>query len=375
MGKDLRVASNRVASGQREAVIPRRLSGGTTRSVFDEPRLDESKLDAVAAPATGERPTAVKEPAPAKPETDGQPAPAVTAGEPRNEPRLGITGVVGLAILVPSLAVVLGVLILKLTSLTQALLLAIPVALFGAGLERVGKALHVRPLRATGAFVVVLAVGGPLVLSATPSEPLGESRYSSPVPAGAAEAKLQASMDSGELHIRPGGSGLFRATLRSAGRSTAQVSGSGAVAVVDVDAPPERGLLARNRGSNWDLGLSTGLPWEVSLDSGAVTADLDLQELNVTKVAVDAGPSRLVLRLGQPGSRTPVAVNLDAGTVDLYLPRSTPIELQITGGVVKDFGDRPLQSDGPVWRSGPTDGHAYLINLHMRAGRFRLHWR
>jgi hypothetical protein len=233
----------------------------------------------------------------------------------------------------------------------------------------------VTPLRVTGALVVVIAVGGPLVLATMPTEPLDRNRTGTPVPGGATEARMQASMGTGVLRVRPGGSGLFEADLRSVGRSTAQVSGSGSLAVVDLDAPQQRGLLARNGGSEWDVALSTGLPWQVRLDAGAVTADLDVQRLNVAGVQVDAGPSRLALRLGQPGARTPVTLNLDAGTVDLYLPRTAGMELAITGTTLHDFGDRQLEPTGATWKAGDTAERAYLLKVHVGAGRVRLHWR
>jgi hypothetical protein len=335
-------------------------------SVFDEPDTH--------GPATTVRD---RPPGPeAAPQPEGPPLPTVGSWAPAPpRARLGFTGGIGLALLVPSLAVVLAVIIMQLRSLTQALLVAIPVALLGAGIERVGKALRVGTLRATGALVVVLAVGGPLVLATMPTEPLDRSRSSSPVPGGVSEARMQASMGGGVLRVRPGGSGLFEADLRSVGRSTAQVSGSGALAVVDLDAPQQRGLLARNRGSEWDVALSTALPWQVRLDAGAVTADLDVQQLNVAGVEVDAGPSRIALRLGQPGGRTPVTLNVDAGTVDLYLPRNAGLELDVSGRAPHDFGDRQLEPVGTAWRAGRTDERAYLVKLHLGAGRVRLHWR
>jgi len=350
------VAANGVASGERETDLPGpgRGRGGV---ILDEPA-------APRAPATVPEAPAGIDPAPLVPWLDGA-----------QRARLGLGGGLGLALLIPSLAVVLAVLVFQLRSLTQALLLAIPVVLLGAGLERVGKSLRVAPLRATGALVVAIAVVGPLVLATMPTEPLDRNRTGTPVPGGASEARMQASMGTGVLRVRPGGSGLFEADLRSVGRSTSQVSGSGSLAVVDLDAPQQRGLLARNGGSEWDVALSTALPWQVRLDAGAVTADLDVQQLNVAGIQVDAGPSRLALRLGQPGARTPVTLNLDAGTVDLYLPRSAGMELEITGTTLHDFGDRQLEPTGDTWKAGDTAERAYLVKVHVGAGRIRLHWR
>jgi hypothetical protein len=359
------VASNGVASEQRETDLAGSRRPGRGGVVLDEP-------EARGLTGTGRDPdqeAGLVPPARA-------PWPADRGhGAQAQRPRLGAAGGIGLALLVPSLAVMLAVLVMQLRSLTQALLLAIPVALLGAGLERIGKALRVAPLRATGALVAVLAVGGALVLATMPTEPLDRSRAGSPVPSGASSARMQASMGGGALRVRPGGSGLFEADLRSVGRSTAQVSRSAELAVVDIDAPQEHGLLARNRGSEWDVALSTALPWRLRLDAGAVTADLDVQQLNVAGVEVDAGPSRLALRLGQPGGRTPVTLNLDAGMLDLYLPRDASLELEVSGKVLRDFGDRQLERSGSGWRAGPLTGPAYVVKVHLGAGRVRLHWR
>ena len=62
-----------------------------------------------------------------------------------------------------------------------------------------------------------------------------------------------------------------------------------------------------------------------------VTADLDLRRLNLRRVKVQSGVSRLAVRLGDPAAEVPVDLQLSTGLVDLYLPSSATVEVRVDG--------------------------------------------
>ena len=126
------------------------------------------------------------------------------------------SGRLGLVLLVTGLGGMLAVLALQATSVAQAVALAIPVALVGAGLERIGRRAAVAGLRPLG-VLLLLAVTGPVLVAATPPASMDRVTVGGAVPPGTTEGVLRVGMGSGQLQLGSGGPGLFEADLRSAG--------------------------------------------------------------------------------------------------------------------------------------------------------------
>jgi hypothetical protein len=291
---------------------------------------------------------------------------------PSDRPGAYWTGFVVLAI---GLAVTVVALATRVTSIVQTVLLAVPLALVGLGLERVGRGVGRGSLRAVGALLVVVAVIGPVALSLSSPEPAVEAQRSADVPAGATKALLRASLGGGELRIEPEAPGLYTADLRGPGQPSEQVTITEAKeAVLDLRGPVRRGLLARNRGNDWSVRLTTGLPWRVEVDAGAVTADLDLRQLDLRGVSVESGVSRLAVRLGQPVARIPVDLRISTGFIDVHLPRAAACEIRVDGLSLDNFRQQGLIREGGVWRTGDA-GRAdrYVINIRSTGARIRLH--
>ncbi len=286
---------------------------------------------------------------------------------PPNRPGSYWTGLVALAI---GLAVTVVALATRVTSIVQTVLLAVPLVLVGLGLERVGRGVGRGSLRVVGAFLVVIAVIGPVALSLSSPEPAVTVQRSADVPAGATKALLRASLGGGELRIDPEAPGLYTADLRGPGQPSEQVTITEAnEAVLDLRGPVRRGLLARNRGNDWSVKLTTGLPWRVEVDAGAVTADLDLRQLDLRGVSVESGVSRLAVRLGQPVARIPVDLRISTGFIDVHLPRAAACDLSND-----NFRQEGLVREGGVWRTGDA-GRAdrYVFNIRTTGARIRLH--
>ena len=297
------------------------------------------------------------------------PGPSRGPGVTRRRRRSGLGGML---LLVPGLAALLAVLVLQATSIAQAVVVAVPVAVVGLGLERLGRATRVPGLRPVGVLVLLLALAGPAVMAASPPGPVDRVTVRSAVPPEAQEAVLRATMGAGQLRVRAGGPGLIEADLRSSGRPVTAVSSGGDAALVDLRAPSQQGLLARNRGSDWTTTLTPALPWRIELEAGAITADLDLHQVNLRALRVSGGtPSRVAVRLGVPAVRTQVDIRLSAGVLDLYLPAGAGLELELSGAVVRDLVD--LKHAAGVWRTGGDPGRAYVIRADVGVGAVRVH--
>jgi hypothetical protein len=297
--------------------------------------------------------------------------PFVDPDRPRARPGAYWTGLVVLA---AGLAVTVGTLATRVTSLVQTILLAVPLALIGIGLERVGRGTGRGSLRTVGVLLLVVAVVGPLALSLSSPDPAVTDSSSQPVPAGATRAELRASMGGGQLRVEPEASGLYAAELRGPGQPSTQVTTTAdGLAVLDLRAPPQRGLLARNRGNDWRIQLNTSLAWQLDIAAGAVTADLDLRRLNLRGVKVQSGVSRLAVRLGDPAAEVPVDLQLSTGLVDLYLPSSATVEVRIDGLSVDNFRDAGLTRDADAWRAEGSGTGRHVVRIRTSGARIRVH--
>jgi hypothetical protein len=289
---------------------------------------------------------------------------------PRARPGAYWTGLVVLAV---GLAVTVATLATRVTSLVQTVLLAIPLALIGIGLERVGRGTGRGSLRAVGALLLVVAVVGPLALSLSSPDPAVVATSSQPVPSGATRAELRASMGGGQLRVEPEAAGLYAAELRGPGQPSTQVTTADDLAVLDLRAPSQRGMLARNRGNDWRIRLNTSLAWQLDVSAGAVTADLDLRRLNLRGVKVQSGVSRLAVRLGDPAAEVPVDLQLSTGLVDLYLPRSATVEVRVEGVSIDNFRDAGLTRDIDLWRAEGSGTGRYVVSIRTSGARIRVH--
>jgi hypothetical protein len=308
------------------------------------------------------------------PDTPGPDDPTGLAPEERAAPRARPGAYwTGLVVLAGGLAVTVAVLATRVTSIVQTVLLAVPLALIGLGLERVGRGTGRGSLRSVGVVLLVVAVVGPLVLSLSAPDPAVTARSSHPVPSGAARAELRASMGGGQLRIEPEAAGLYAAELRGPGQPSTQVTTADDLAVLDLRAPSQRGLLARNRGNDWRIRLNTSMAWQLDVSAGAVTADLNLRRLSLRGVKVQSGVSRLAVRLGQPAAEVLVDLQLSTGLVDLYLPKTTPVEVRVDGFALNNFGDAGLTRSGGTWRAEGSDPGRYVIGVRTSAARLRLH--
>jgi hypothetical protein len=145
------------------------------------------------------------------------------------------------------------------------------------------------------------------------------------------------------------------------------------LAVLDLRAPSQRGVLARNRGNDWRIQLNTSLDWQLDVTAGAVTADLDLRSLDLRRLSFQSGPSRLAVRLGDPAVEVPVDLQLSAGLVDLYLPKTATVEVQVDGLSVNNFGDAGLTREAGGWRAQGSGPGRYLVRVRTSGVRIQVH--
>jgi hypothetical protein len=280
----------------------------------------------------------------------------------------------GVVLLSAGLVATIAGLATHVTSIVQTVLLAIPLVAVGIGLERIGRSAARGSLRAVGGLLIVIAIASPIGLYVSSPGGGSSTTVSAPVPAGTNGAILRTSEGGGQLRIDAGAVGLYQAELRSPGRPTAEVSTNAKVAVVDLRGPAQRGLLARNRGSDWVLRLNSGMPWRIQAEAGPLTGDLDLRQLDLRQLDVEAGISRLAVRLNQPSAPVPVNIRISTGLVDVYLPSSASCQIRVDGPALNNFSSVGFTERDGTWLTGTPDRkNGFKIDVHLTGGRVRVH--
>jgi hypothetical protein len=121
------------------------------------------------------------------------------------------------------------------------------------------------------------------------------------------------------------------------------------------------------------MGFVSGLPLELSLKTGVMTANLDLSPYQLRRLDVDSGVATLTVRFGHPEGILVGNINAGVGTFTLEVPWGT--SLRITGdfGVgVRELSGAGLKRVGGVWQDDGFDTASNRIDLRLSGGVGRL---
>ncbi|WP_250008968.1 hypothetical protein [Actinoplanes sp. M2I2] len=122
--------------------------------------------------------------------------------------------------------------------------------------------------------------------------------------------------------------------------------------------------------------LNRAVRWDLRLPAGAGEQRLDLDRGRVTRLVV--GPSGLVeLRLPAPVGTVPLVLTGSIGTLTVSTPRTTPLRLQLAGGVGSALTPWTADEELPratvltpaIW---PTARHRYWLRARSPIGLLTL---
>ena len=235
-----------------------------------------------------------------------------------------------------------------------------PLLLVSLGLEIAGKGLRSEWVRALGGLVVIGGLAyGSLVMTATGTwSPLLPSMVESV--GFSSEAPHQARVTQGAAVVN-GGVGEFSL---AAGDYLASAEGRSPLEpVFDVEADGRSAIVEIGlEGSTWapswgdsriDVTLDEDVVWDLEIDAGVSTYEVDLSELAVSELVFSAGVSDGTLQLGpadRAGTRDAVPVEIDAGISSLVLrvPEGENVRVRVGDGLsaVDTRGSWTSEDDG-----------------------------
>ncbi|MHB8869769.1 MAG: LiaI-LiaF-like domain-containing protein [Thermoleophilia bacterium] len=120
------------------------------------------------------------------------------------------------------------------------------------------------------------------------------------------------------------------------------------------------------RGDRVNVDLAAGIPWKIQLDTGAADANLDLTDIMLRELLIDAGASSVDLTVGpnvEDGAR--VIIDGGAGSYTLRLPRSLDIDLSTDAGVSSVNVDQDFERTGDRYHH---DGGGHSLRVELSAG-------
>lgn len=260
-----------------------------------------------------------------------------------------------------------------------------PLLLVALGLEIIGKNLHSDAVRMLGSLVVI---GGLLygALVMTPSAtwwpfwtgtntPAEQYAFSEPHRSGVREGRAFVNGGVGIVTVSAG-SDLAAAAGRSRVKPVFSASVAGRTATVRIDPGPEVWWPGPAE-STMDVTLDKAVVWDLDVRPGVSKFTLDLKDLKVRSLKLDAGVSDGLVTIGassHAGTGGPVKADINAGVSALRIrvPEGDNVRITMTAGLtgVDVRGDWQSSKDGDkrVWESrGFSDGGAWW-DISIQAG-------
>lgn len=84
-----------------------------------------------------------------------------------------------------------------------------------------------------------------------------------------------------------------------------------------------------DRGEHWDLHFTAHIPLELDVDAGAANAELDLVELQITRLDFDGGVGRTKIALPASAGSTDASVSGGVGEITLLVPENVGARIRV----------------------------------------------
>lgn len=114
--------------------------------------------------------------------------------------------------------------------------------------------------------------------------------------------------------------------------------------------------------------LSTRVPVELRVKTGASTSQVDLKSLKVTKLTLDIGASRLDLQLPSNAGATDATVKAGVAEVHVTIPLGVAARISLSSGLSSVSIDSRFPKIGAVYQSADYATASNKVDLRIDAG-------
>jgi hypothetical protein len=251
-----------------------------------------------------------------------------------------------------------------------------PIALILIGIEvLLGRR---QPLLGLGLQLVAIALAVAIVASQSAgltSSATGTTSSETVARDGATALVLDVDSHMGDISIAGGAVALvaMRATGGGVDVSTDRENGR-----VEVEIDPKHDLVLPFQGFRTDLevAIASDVPTSIRLDVGAGDARLDLRELRITQVSIDAGAGDIFISLPVP--QGDVAMEIDAGAAGITIEVPSGVEARVTlsgGAVSLDSTNSRMPASGGTAQTAGYAAASSRVTVSIDAGAASVHIR
>lgn len=121
--------------------------------------------------------------------------------------------------------------------------------------------------------------------------------------------------------------------------------------------------------NNWQVSLNKDLPTKLELNTGAMDAEIDLENSMVNNVDIKGGASSYQLRLSSRPDLSNIDLSLGASSVKLELPKNIGIKITSESGLSSiNFRNFSLNKSGNQYTSESYDSAPKKIDINLKTG-------
>ncbi|OLS03612.1 LiaI-LiaF-like domain-containing protein [Tissierella creatinophila] len=137
-------------------------------------------------------------------------------------------------------------------------------------------------------------------------------------------------------------------------------------------------ILNNKNKRSFELGLNKEIPWELDLDVGAISGNLNLKDIMVKKLDVDMGAGKIEITLGDKAELTSMDIDAGASQIILNIPESSGLKLNYDGALnstnFDDLGLIKTENGKYVSDNFNAASSKYEIEVDMGVGQFSINY-
>jgi hypothetical protein len=188
----------------------------------------------------------------------------------------------------------------------------------------------------------------------------------------AKSARVDLRMGSGELRVTSGTpklmEGKFAYNVAAWKPVVDYRAGGASTGELKVSQPSSSGSSFGNSVNSWDVKLNGDLPLDVAASLGAGEANLDLGEMNLSRVEMSIGAGKVDVDLrGEPKRSYTVEIRGGVGETVVRLPKDVGIAATATKGIGA-INVEGLEQRDRVWVNPDRVGASVTVSLDVKGG-------
>jgi hypothetical protein len=124
---------------------------------------------------------------------------------------------------------------------------------------------------------------------------------------------------------------------------------------------------------DWNISLSDKIPWELEIESAAMSGDFDLSELNLENLSIELDASSFKLKLGDKAKSLKASIDTDVSKLELLLPKSAGLQIENRASLSStEFSNISLNRERKrIWTHN-YDTAPFKIEIHLKGAISRL---